>query len=191
MTSRFSESPLTEGLPLVCDENSAVMGTTNGSATIHGVLVNVAGVGVLITGESGSGKSECALKLVSCGHKLVADDVIEVSRSGLGLTGSAPRSLRGILAVRDIGLIDIRRLFGKNAVTESTAIDLIVKLVSAVDQLDDGSSFGPGESKMLDVTVPRFVWGSDRNRDLALLIETAARAVRDPQSLVNADQISA
>jgi serine kinase of HPr protein (carbohydrate metabolism regulator) len=88
-----------------------------------------------------------------------------------------------------MGFIDIRRLYGENAVAEHAAIDLIVELISTEDQLSDEMVFGPREMKLLDVNVPGYVWSIEGNRDIALLIETAALAFRDPQSLITAEHL--
>lgn len=97
--------------------------------SIHGVLVDVYGVGVLITGESGIGKSEAALELVRRGHRLVADDVVEIRRiNEHTLSGSAPEITRYLLELRGIGIIDVKMLFGAESVKAKQNIDLVLKL---------------------------------------------------------------
>jgi HPr kinase/phosphorylase len=96
---------------------------------VHGVLLEVHGVGVLIEGAAASGKSTLALDLVSRGHALVADDAIELTRSGPGLVlGRCPPVLRGFLEVRGLGIVDIRRMHGARAVRDQARLDLVVKL---------------------------------------------------------------
>lgn len=97
--------------------------------SVHGVLVDVYGEGVLITGESGIGKSEAALELVRRGHRLVADDAVEIRRiNEHTLSGSAPEITKNLLEVRGIGIIDVKMLFGAESVKEKQNIDLVLKL---------------------------------------------------------------
>ena len=97
--------------------------------TMHGVLVDVYGVGLLIIGESGIGKSEAALELVKRGHRLVADDAVEIKRiSHKVLTGSCPELIRYLIELRGIGILDIRELFGAGSVKTSQNIDIVVRL---------------------------------------------------------------
>ena len=97
--------------------------------SIHGVLVDVYGEGVLIMGESGIGKSEAALELIKRGHRLVSDDVVEISRiSDNELIGSAPDITRHFIELRGIGIIDVKTLFGVECVKDTQSIDLVIKL---------------------------------------------------------------
>lgn len=97
--------------------------------TIHGVLVDIYGEGVLITGESGIGKSETALELIKRGHRLVADDAVEIKRvSHTSLIGSCPELIRYFIEVRGIGIINVKQMFGVQSVLDSQGIDLIIKL---------------------------------------------------------------
>ena len=97
--------------------------------TIHGVLVDISGVGVLIIGDSGIGKSEAALELVKRGHRLVADDAVEIKRiSRTRLVGTCPDLIRHFIELRGIGVINVKELFGATAVKESEAIDFVIKL---------------------------------------------------------------
>ncbi|MCR5099174.1 MAG: HPr(Ser) kinase/phosphatase [Lachnospiraceae bacterium] len=97
--------------------------------SIHGVLVDVYGEGLLITGESGIGKSEAALELIRRGHRLVSDDVVEIRRtSSKALIGSAPATLRHLIELRGIGIIDVKSLFGVECVKDSQKIDFVIKL---------------------------------------------------------------
>ena len=97
--------------------------------SIHGVLVDVYGVGVLIIGESGIGKSETALELIKRGHRLVSDDVVEIRRvSEVSLVGSAPAITKHFIELRGIGIVDVKTLFGVSSVKETQTIDLVIKL---------------------------------------------------------------
>ena len=97
--------------------------------SIHGVLVDVYGEGVLIMGESGIGKSEAALELIKRGHRLVSDDVVEISRvSDVTLVGTAPDITRHFIELRGIGIIDVKTLFGVESVKNTQTIDLVIKL---------------------------------------------------------------
>ncbi len=97
--------------------------------SIHGVLVDVYGEGILITGESGIGKSEAALELIKRGHRLVADDVVEIKKvSDNTLVGSAPDITRHLIELRGIGIIDVKALFGVESVKNTQQIDLVIKL---------------------------------------------------------------
>lgn len=97
--------------------------------TIHGVLVDVYGEGILITGESGIGKSEAALELIKRGHRLVSDDVVEIKKvSDVTLIGSSPDITRHFIELRGIGIIDVKTLFGVESVKNTQAIDLVIKL---------------------------------------------------------------
>ncbi|MCF0134576.1 MAG: HPr(Ser) kinase/phosphatase [Blautia sp.] len=97
--------------------------------SIHGVLVDVYGEGVLITGESGIGKSEAALELIKRGHRLVSDDVVELRKvSDVTLVGSAPDITRHFIELRGIGIVDVKTLFGVESVKDTCAVDLVIKL---------------------------------------------------------------
>lgn len=146
-------------------------------ATLHGVLVDVYGMGVLITGESGVGKSEAALELVRRGHQLVADDVVEVCRiTENRLIGEAPEMVRHLMEIRGIGIIDIKAMYGISAVLASKTIDLIIHLEQwkeqkAYDRLGLNDDF----TTIMDVRVPQIVLPVRPGRNVAVVIEVAAR----------------
>ena len=97
--------------------------------TLHGVLVELYGEGVLILGDSGIGKSETAIELIKRGHRLIADDAVEIKRvSDLTLVGSAPEIIRHFIELRGIGIVDVRRLFGMGAIKDTERIDLVINL---------------------------------------------------------------
>ena len=146
-------------------------------ATMHGVLVDVYGMGVLITGESGVGKSEAALELVRRGHQLVADDVVDVCRiTENRLIGEAPEMVRHLMEIRGIGIIDIKAMYGISAVLTSKTIDLIIHLEpwkekKAYDRLGLTEDF----TTIMDVRVPQIVLPVRPGRNVAVVIEVAAR----------------
>jgi len=125
-------------------------------ATIHGTLVDVYGIGLLFTGESGIGKSECGLDLVENGHRLVADDVVTVTVNPQGdLVGTGSELLKHCMEIRGVGIIDVRAIFGIRAIRGSKRIELEVKLVHWSD-LDDYERLGLDEryTEILGVEVP-------------------------------------
>ena len=144
--------------------------------TRHGVLVEVYGEGILITGESGIGKSEAAIELVKRGHRLIADDAVEIKRiSATELIGSAPEVLQHYIELRGIGVINIAKLFGIGAVKDATAIDLVVNIVPwqegyAYDRL----GLEDNRIDILDVQVPFVTIPVKPGRNLAVIFEVAA-----------------
>jgi HPr kinase/phosphorylase len=146
-------------------------------AVRHGVLLDVYGLGVLIEGTSGIGKSECALDLISRGHRLVSDDVIEVKRIGTDkVIGSAPDLLREHLEIRGLGILNIRDLFGVSSISSAKNIDLCIKLerwdrAGEVDRL----GIDPRSTEVLGVKVPQVLIPVSPGRNLSTLVETAVR----------------
>jgi len=147
------------------------------STTLHGVLVDVYGMGVLLLGESGIGKSECALDLVHRGHRLVADDAVEIRRYPSGaLVGRAAEMIRYHMELRGIGIINIKHLFGVSAVRASKSVELVIELerwdpTKKYDRLGlDGEFY-----TILERELPRLRLPVASGRNLALLIEIAAR----------------
>jgi HPr kinase/phosphorylase len=144
----------------------------------HGVLLDAYGLGVLIEGESGIGKSECALDLIVRGHRLVSDDLVEVRRVGAErLTGSAPELLREHMEIRGLGIINIRELFGVSAIWGGAKqIGLSIRLerwgeMKEVDRL----GVEVGEAEILGVRLPQVLLPVSPGRNLATLVETALR----------------
>ena len=146
--------------------------------TRHGVLLDAYGLGVLIEGESGIGKSECALDLIQRGHRLVADDTVEVRRTGpQQLVGSAPELLREHMEVRGLGIINIRDLFGVSAIWHGPkAIGLSIRL-ERWGQMREVERLGVEEtrSEILGVKIPQVLLPVSPGRNLATLVETALR----------------
>ena len=156
--------------------------------TQHGVLVEVYGEGVLILGESGVGKSETAIELVKRGHRLVADDAVEIKRvSDKILLGSAPEIIRHFIEIRGIGIIDVKKIFGMGAVKDSEKIDLVIQLelwkqnkqyerLGLVDQHTD----------ILGIKVPSLTVPVKPGRNLAVITEIASMNNRQKKMGYNA-----
>jgi len=143
--------------------------------TQHGVLVEVFGEGVLITGDSGVGKSETALELIKRGHRLVADDAVEITRIGSTLSGTAPELIRNYLEVRGVGVIDVEKLFGVGAVQDSTQIDLVIQFEKwEDDKFYDRLGLDENDTTILDVPVPQITIPVSAGRNLAAIVELAA-----------------
>ena len=145
--------------------------------TLHGVLLEVYGVGVLITGRSGVGKSEAALELVKRGHQLVADDVVDICRvSDDRLTGECPEMVRHFMEIRGIGIIDIRAMYGVGAVALSKSIDLVMHMEKWVEGKEyDRLGLSEEYITILGVKVPHQIMPVRPGRNLAIIIEVAAR----------------
>jgi len=145
--------------------------------SIHGDLLDVFGLGVLIIGDSGIGKSECALDLVVRGHRLVADDVVEIRREQSGvLTGFAPELIQYHMELRGIGLINIRDMFGISAISPMKPIDLVVHLEIWVEgKAYDRLGLDDTTHSILDVDLPMVRMPVAPGRNLAILIEVATR----------------
>lgn len=146
------------------------------ATTAHGVLVDVYGLGVLIQGEAGIGKSECALELLKRGHILVADDVVQIQhRRGAYLRGSCPEPLKNHMEVRGLGVIDIKLLFGIGAILDRTRIELSIKLEPWSAQTSaDRTGLETRKITILDVEIPLIRIPVSPGRNLAVLIEVAA-----------------
>ncbi len=146
------------------------------STELHGVLMDVLGIGVLMVGKSGIGKSETALDLVVRGHRLVGDDVIRIRRHGAQLSGRGAGILGHHMEIRGLGIINIKDLFGISAVREAKVIDMIVELhewdaAAEYDRL----GFDENTEKLLDVPVTKLRLPVRPGRNIATLIEVAAR----------------
>ena len=148
---------------------------------MHGVLVDIYGLGVLITGDSGVGKSETALELIKRGHRLVADDRVEVwQQDEQTVVGEAPQILRHLLEIRGIGIIDVMNLFGAGAVRQDTDISLIVHLENwSKDKQFDRLGSGEQSQQIFDVSVPKITIPVKIGRNLAIIIEAAAMNFRE------------
>jgi HPr kinase/phosphorylase len=146
--------------------------------TMHGVLMDVLGVGILITGESGLGKSELGLELISRGHGLVADDVVELARIGpQTIEGHCPKLLANLLEVRGLGLLDIKAIFGETAVRRKMRLRMIVHLVkhSTLEEKYQRLPLDVLTENVLGIPVRKVVIPVGLGRNIAVLVEAAVR----------------
>ena len=146
--------------------------------TRHGVFMDILGLGVLLTGESGLGKSELGLELISRGHGLVADDAVDIYRtSQTSLDGRCPELLANLLEVRGIGLLDIKAIFGETAVRRKMRVKLLVHLVrkETMEREFERLPYEPLFEDILGVPVRKVVIAVDAGRNLAVLVEAAVR----------------
>jgi HPr kinase/phosphorylase len=146
--------------------------------TRHGVFMDILGLGVLLTGESGLGKSELGLELISRGHGLVADDAVDLYRiAQTALEGRCPDLLMNLLEVRGIGLLDIKAIFGETAVRRKMRLQLIVHLVrkETMERDFERLPYEPLYEEILDVPVRKAIIAVDAGRNLAVLVEAAVR----------------
>jgi len=144
--------------------------------TVHGVFMDVLGLGVLITGESGLGKSELALELISRGHGLVADDAVELSRTAPNFVeGQCPPLLQNLLEVRGLGLLDIRTIFGETSVRRKMKIKLIVHLVRMTPDNFERLPTQDEHQDILGIPIRRVMLQVAAGRNLAVLVEAAVR----------------
>ncbi len=144
--------------------------------TRHGVLVEVYGEGILLLGDSGVGKSETAIELVKRGHRLIADDAVEIKRvSAKALVGQAPEIIRHYVELRGIGVVDVRRLFGMGAVKDTEKIDLIINLEPwAQGKMYDRLGIDEEHTEILGISLPSITIPVRPGRNLAIIIEIAA-----------------
>ena len=156
--------------------------------TRHGVLVEVYGEGILILGESGVGKSEAAIELVKRGHRLVADDAVEIKKvSAITLVGQSPAIIRHFVELRGIGIVDVRRIFGMGAVKETEKIDMVISL-EPWDNKKKYDRLGLEDEYMniLGIDIPSLVIPVKPGRNLAIIIEVAAMNNRQKRMGYNA-----
>ena len=144
--------------------------------TRHGVLVEVYGEGLLLLGDSGVGKSETAIELIKRGHRLIADDAVEIKRvSDKTLVGTAPEIIRHYVELRGIGIVDVRRLFGMGAVKLTERIDLIINLENWIQgKMYDRLGLDEQKTNILGIDVPSITIPVKPGRNLAIILEIAA-----------------
>ena len=156
--------------------------------TRHGVLVEVYGEGILLLGESGVGKSETAIELVKRGHRLIADDAVEICRvSSKALVGSAPDNIRHFIELRGIGIINANRIFGVGAVKLTEKIDLIINMEQwDNNKVYDRMGLDNEKTEILGLEVPSLTIPVKPGRNLAIIIEVAAMNSRQKKMGYNA-----
>lgn len=174
------------GVPLLRTEErtsafmAAIISSLNTSlaprTTRHGVMVEVYGEGVLILGDSGIGKSETAIELVKRGHRLIADDAVEIKRvSAKTLVGTAPEIIRHYIELRGIGIVDVRRLFGMGSVKVSERIDLVINFEAwDPEKLYDRFGLDDEVENILGIDIPALTIPVHHGRNLAVVLEIAA-----------------
>ena len=159
--------------------------------TRHGVLVDVHGSGLLITGSSGVGKSEAALELIKRGHRLVADDVVDIRRvSEKRLVGEAPELVRNFMEIRGVGIIDVATMYGVGAIIRSKSIDFEVHL----EMWQDGKAYDrmgltDNYTEILGVKIPQLILPLQPGRNVAAVLEVAASNFRQKQMGYNAAEV--
>ena len=158
--------------------------------TRHGVLVEVYGEGVLLLGDSGIGKSETAIELIKRGHRLIADDAVEIRRvSGKTLVGSSPDNIRHFIELRGIGIVNVRRMYGIGAVKNTEKINMVIQM----EPWEQGKNYDrmglEGETiDILGIDVPSITIPVSPGRNLAIIIESAAMNNRQKKMGYNAAQ---
>ena len=157
---------------------------------VHGELLEVFGVGVLIMGKSSVGKSETALELVNRGHRLVADDMVDILAIDNTLVGSAPENIRYFMEIRGLGIINVRRLYGSGAIKKETKIDLVIELEQWKQDFEyDRLGIDEHHIEILDVKMPHLVVPVRAGRNLALIVEVAAMNQREKSNGYNAAKV--
>lgn len=174
LTSNMATTHLSSVLMQYLDEKLATR------KSIHGVLVEIYGMGVMLTGSSGVGKSETALDLVKRGHRLIADDRVDVyQQDDSTIIGEAPKILKHLMEIRGIGIIDVMNLFGAGAVKDSTEIQLIIRLQNWDPNANyDRLGFEEDTRQIFEVDVPQITVPVKVGRNLAIIIEVAAMNFR-------------
>jgi HPr kinase/phosphorylase len=174
-------------IPLLCSENSAPLVRSGligvlrreieRKVDIHGVLMDIFGIGVIIKGESGIGKSECGLELITRGHKLIADDIVEIEKTGENiLCGRSSELTRHYMEIRGLGIVDIKSLFGIAAVGDEIDIDIVVELI----RWKNGMEFSridseEGSFEVMGVPLPRIRVPVRSGGNMATVVEIVAR----------------
>lgn len=149
------------------------------SVTMHGVLMDISGVGILLTGHSGVGKSETAMELIKRGHRLVADDSVIIKKVAGSLIGTSPEMIRYFMELRGIGIINIKNMYGSGSILNEKEIELVMELENweegkEYDRLGEGTLY----EEILGVKVMKHVIPVKPGRNLSIIIEVAARNFR-------------
>ncbi|MDE7159070.1 MAG: HPr(Ser) kinase/phosphatase, partial [Clostridiales bacterium] len=149
------------------------------ATTVHGVLMDVFGVGIMLTGNSGVGKSETAMELIKRGHRLVADDSVLIKRVENELVGTAPERIRYFMELRGIGIINVKNMYGSGSVLNEKQIEFVMEM-EPWQQGKEYDRIGGEQNveEILGVKIPKLVIPVSPGRNLAILIEVAARNQR-------------
>lgn len=157
---------------------------------VHGELLEVYGVGVLILGESSVGKSETALDLVSRGHRLVADDLVEIAAYDNKIMGQAPKNIRHYTEIRGLGILDIRRLYGTGSVKVDTEVDMVIELEHWREDYEyDRLGLDDHYTKVLGIKLPKILVPVRAGRNIAMIVEVAAMNQREKSMGYNAAKV--
>lgn len=160
------------------------------STNLHGELLEVFGVGVLIMGKSSVGKSEAALELVNRGHRLVADDMVDITAIDKKIIGTSPDNIRHFMELRGLGIINVRRLYGSGAIKKESQVDLVIELEQWKDDIEyDRLGIDQHYIELLDIKLPHMVVPVRAGRNIALIIEVAAMNQREKALGYNAAKV--
>lgn len=160
------------------------------STNLHGELLEVFGVGVLIMGKSSVGKSEAALDLVNRGHRLVADDMVDITAIDKKIIGTSPDNIRHFMELRGLGIINVRRLYGSGAIKKESQVDLVIELEQWKDDIEyDRLGIDQHYIELLDIKLPHMVVPVRAGRNIALIIEVAAMNQREKALGYNAAKV--
>lgn len=160
------------------------------STNLHGELLEVFGVGVLIMGKSSVGKSEAALDLVNRGHRLVADDMVDITAIDKKIIGTSPDNIRHFMELRGLGIINVRRLYGSGAIKKESQVDLVIELEQWKDDFEyDRLGIDQHYIELLDIKLPHMVVPVRAGRNIALIIEVAAMNQREKALGYNAAKV--
>lgn len=156
----------------------------------HGVLIDVYGMGIFITGSSGVGKSETALELIKRGHRLIGDDLVEIIQiADRQLIGQAPEMLKYFIEIRGVGIVDVKSLYGVGSIKDKMQIDLVIHLEEWQEgKYYDRLGLNSELMKILDISIPKVTIPVMPGRNLSIIIETAARNHREKLMGYNAAQ---
>ncbi len=152
------------------------------TTTVHAVFVEVFGIGILITGKAGIGKSETALELITRGHRLIADDSVVIKNMGESLIGKPPANIEYYMEVRGLGIINVQKTYGPGSVRQAKTIDMVVELVKWEDNNEYDRLGHKQQEDILGVNLPKITMPVKPGRNIPVIIETAARKFRLDQS---------
>lgn len=160
------------------------------STNVHGELLEVFGIGVLIMGKSSVGKSETALELVARGHRLVADDMVDITAIDKKIIGEAPENIRHFMELRGLGIINVRRLYGSGAIKIQTEVDMVIELEQWKDDFEyDRLGIDEHYIELLGIKLPHLVVPVRAGRNIGLIIEVAAMNQREKAFGYNAAKV--